>query len=46
VRRTVADSVEPEADAFISAEYRAEAAGICAERALGAAWRRARGEAA
>jgi CO/xanthine dehydrogenase FAD-binding subunit len=45
VRRAVVDSVEPESDAFISAEYRAEAAGICAARALESAWRRARGEA-
>jgi CO/xanthine dehydrogenase FAD-binding subunit len=40
----VTEAVEPEADAFISAEYRARAAGICAARALGTAWARAREE--
>ncbi|MGH2955043.1 MAG: FAD binding domain-containing protein [Solirubrobacterales bacterium] len=42
--QTVIEEVSPEEDAFVSAEYRARAAGICAARALGAAWRRARGE--
>ncbi|MFL5870191.1 MAG: FAD binding domain-containing protein [Solirubrobacterales bacterium] len=45
VRRAVVDSVEPESDAFTSAEYRAKAAGICAARALESAWRRGLGEA-
>ena len=45
VRRAVVDSAEPKADAFTSADYRAEAAGICAARALDSAWRRAREEA-
>ena len=45
VRRAVADAVEPETDAFTSAGYRAQAAGICAARALESAWRRGRGEA-
>jgi CO/xanthine dehydrogenase FAD-binding subunit len=45
VRRAVVGSVEPRADGFTSPEYRAEAAGICAARALDSAWRRARGEA-
>jgi aerobic carbon-monoxide dehydrogenase medium subunit len=45
VRLAVADSVEPETDAFTSAEYRSQAAGICAARALEFAWRRGRGEA-
>ena len=40
----VAETVEPETDAFTSAGYRARAAGICASRALGHAWRRARGD--
>jgi carbon-monoxide dehydrogenase medium subunit len=40
----VVETVEPEADAFVSADYRARAAGICAARALSAAARRARGE--
>ena len=44
VARTVAESVTPEDDPFVSAEYRARAAGACAERALAAAWKRARGE--
>ncbi|MQA74340.1 MAG: xanthine dehydrogenase family protein subunit M [Solirubrobacterales bacterium] len=44
LNRTVVEAVAPEADAFVSAEYRARAAGICAARALGAAWRRAREE--
>jgi aerobic carbon-monoxide dehydrogenase medium subunit len=42
VARTVVEDVEPEGDAFTSARYRAQAAGTCAARALGAAWRRAR----
>ncbi len=44
VASAVAAEVEPEADAFVSAEYRAHAAEICAARALTAAWNRARGE--
>ena len=44
VAETVAETVEPETDAFTSAGYRARAAGICASRALGHAWRRARGD--
>ena len=44
VARTVAETVEPETDAFVSADYRARAAGTCAARALSAAWSRARGE--
>jgi CO/xanthine dehydrogenase FAD-binding subunit len=44
VTNTVVEAVEPEADAFVSADYRARAAGICAARALSAAWRRAREE--
>lgn len=44
VARTVTETVTPEGDAFISAEYRARAAGTCAGRALRSAWRRARGE--
>ncbi len=42
--RLVEDAVEPEEDAFATAAYRSRAAGTCAARALGAAWRRARGE--
>ena len=42
--RAVVEAVEPEADAFVSADYRARAAGICAARALSAAAERARGE--
>jgi len=38
----VAAEVEPEDDAFISAAYRARAAGTCAARALASAWERAR----
>jgi carbon-monoxide dehydrogenase medium subunit len=41
---TVVDAVAPEDDAFISGDYRARAAGTCAARALGAAWRRAHGD--
>jgi len=44
VASAVAAEVEPETDAFVSADYRARAAGTCAARALTAAWRRARGE--
>ena len=40
----VTEAVSPEDDAFISAEYRARTAGICAARALASAWERARGE--
>ena len=39
----VRESVEPEDDAFVSADYRARAAGTCAARALSDAWKRARG---
>ena len=42
--RTVVETVAPEDDAFVSAEYRARAAGTCAARALSTALRRARGE--
>lgn len=42
VARTVAEDVSPEGDAFVSAGYRARAAGTCAARALGAARQRAR----
>jgi carbon-monoxide dehydrogenase medium subunit len=45
VARAVREAVAPEEDAFVSADYRARAAGTCAARALGDAWRRARGEA-
>jgi aerobic carbon-monoxide dehydrogenase medium subunit len=45
VRGAVVDSAEPTSDALTSADYRAEAAGICAARALDSAWLRARGEA-
>jgi CO/xanthine dehydrogenase FAD-binding subunit len=44
VAGAVVEAVEPESDAFVSADYRARAAGICAARALGSAWERARGE--
>jgi CO/xanthine dehydrogenase FAD-binding subunit len=44
VAQTVAESVTPEDDPFVSAEYRARAAGACAKRALAAAWHRAQGE--
>ncbi len=44
VGRAVAEAVDPESDAFISAAYRARAAGICARRALADAALRARGE--
>jgi aerobic carbon-monoxide dehydrogenase medium subunit len=40
------DGISPEDDAFISGAYRTRAAATCARRALEAAWRRARGEAA
>lgn len=40
----VRESVTPEDDAFVSADYRARAAGTCAARALAEAWARARGE--
>jgi aerobic carbon-monoxide dehydrogenase medium subunit len=39
----VVGDVSPESDAFISGAYRARAAGICAARAVDAAWRRALG---
>ncbi len=42
--RLVEEGVEPEEDAFATAGYRSRAAGTCAARALGTAWRRARGE--
>jgi carbon-monoxide dehydrogenase medium subunit len=44
VGRTVGESVTPEDDPFVSAGYRARAAGVCTKRALGAAWGRAREE--
>ena len=46
VGTAVKDGIAPEDDAFISAAYRTRAAATCARRALEAAWRRARGEAA
>jgi aerobic carbon-monoxide dehydrogenase medium subunit len=42
ISEAVAAAVEPESDAFVSAEYRRRAAGICAARALEQAWERAR----
>ena len=42
IATAVADAVAPEDDAFVSAAYRARAAGICAARALASAWERAR----
>jgi carbon-monoxide dehydrogenase medium subunit len=42
VAAAVADAVAPEDDAFISATYRARAAGTCAARAIASAWKRAR----
>ncbi|HET6830580.1 MAG TPA: xanthine dehydrogenase family protein subunit M [Solirubrobacterales bacterium] len=42
VAAAVTEAVTPEDDAFVSAEYRARAAGTCAARALAAAWERAR----
>jgi aerobic carbon-monoxide dehydrogenase medium subunit len=44
IAATVADGLSPEDDAFISGAYRARAAGVCAARALEAAWQRAREE--
>ncbi len=44
VARAVTESVTPEEDPFVSAEYRARAVATCAKRALAGAWRRARGE--
>jgi len=44
IGEAVIETVEPEGDPFTSADYRARAAGACAARALGSAWRRARGE--
>jgi carbon-monoxide dehydrogenase medium subunit len=44
IAATVTEGVSPEDDAFISGSYRARAAGTCAARALGAAWRRAHEE--
>jgi aerobic carbon-monoxide dehydrogenase medium subunit len=44
VERAVRESVAPEDDAFISADYRARAAGTCAARALADGWKRARGQ--
>lgn len=41
VASLVTESVEPEADAFITAEYRARGAGTCASRAISDAWHRA-----
>lgn len=41
VATTVAGEVEPEADVFVSAGYRARGAGTCSSRAIGEAWRRA-----
>jgi CO/xanthine dehydrogenase FAD-binding subunit len=46
VARAVEGAVAPEDDAFVSAAYRRRAAAVCSQRALAAAWRRARGEAA
>lgn len=43
VAAAVTDAVSPEEDAFVSADYRARAAGTCAARALGMAWERAKG---
>lgn len=42
IARAVREAVAPEDDAFVSAEYRARAAGTCAARALADAWERAR----
>jgi carbon-monoxide dehydrogenase medium subunit len=42
VARAVEASISPEDDAFVSADYRRRAAAVCAQRALAAAWRRAR----
>jgi carbon-monoxide dehydrogenase medium subunit len=41
VANAVCEAVAPEDDAFVSADYRARAAGTCAARALSDAWRRA-----
>jgi carbon-monoxide dehydrogenase medium subunit len=46
VSAVVAAAVSPEDDAFISGAYRARAAGVCAARAVEAAWGRAREAAA
>jgi carbon-monoxide dehydrogenase medium subunit len=43
VARAVREAVAPEDDAFVSADYRARAAGTCAARALADAWGRAQG---
>jgi CO/xanthine dehydrogenase FAD-binding subunit len=45
IGRAVAEAVEPEGNAFVSAAYRARAASICAVRALADGARRARGDA-
>jgi aerobic carbon-monoxide dehydrogenase medium subunit len=42
VQRSVSEELDFKEDAFVSADYRARAAGTCARRALEAAWRRAR----
>ena len=44
IGRAVAEAVEPEDDAFVSAAYRTRAASVCAVRALADGARRARGE--
>ena len=44
IGRAVAEAVEPEDDAFVSAAYRTRAASVCGVRALADGARRARGE--
>jgi aerobic carbon-monoxide dehydrogenase medium subunit len=44
IQQVVSEEIEYKEDPFVSASYRARAAGVCVRRALAAAWQRARGE--